>query len=387
LEQLDLPGFVAAANRFRDKIAALKQRHSLEQFDWYPYESLTAVSILERLLEKDFHLLAPLLASEPVLDVGCADGDLAFFLESLGATVDAIDYAEMNYNQLHGARRLAGLLHSSVSIHSVNLDWYFELPRARYGLVLFLGTLYHLKNPFYVLEFLARRGAYCILSTRVAQLTGRGGARIAAEPVAYLLDPRQTNDDSTNYWIFSEAGLLRLVERTGWSVVQQVHAGCLEDSNPVEAEADERMFLLLVSRQRYPDMQIRLLEGWHAPEESRCRWTAKQFSFEVLLPRIRTVKEFALVIAIPDEVIAAGEPVELTCEVNGAPAGSCRYSSAGSHTFRGRFPDPGARRAVIQFRVRHRFRPPGADRRDLGVVVSFADELAGARSGLPFRIS
>lgn len=381
--QLDLTTFLEAAGRFAAELAEWKQANPPDQFGWYPYDSMTVRSILERLLERDFHLLPPVLEAEPVLDIGCADGDLSFFLESLGADVDAIDYSEMNFNQLRGARKLREHFKSSVGIHSVNLDWYFELPRERYGLILFLGTLYHLKNPYYVLETLARRGGYCLLSTRVARTTARGGVPVKDVPMACLLDPREANDDSTNYWIFSEAGLLRLVERTGWSVVHKVNAGCLEDSNPIDGDADERMFLLLKSRIRYPEMHIRLLDGWHQKEEGGWRWTAKAFSFEVRLPKYRRSKEFALAFSLPE---GAGEAA-LSCEVDGEPNSESRFAEPGSHTFRGTFPDPDAKSVTVSFHVRHGLKPTDKDTRDLGVMINFADELAGGRSGLPFRVS
>lgn len=379
--EMHLEAFVASCRDFQLRLAALKATHPLEPLGWYPYDSLSSVAVLERLLEHDYPLLPPVMASEPVLDVGCGDGDLAFYLESLGAQVDAVDYAETNFNQLAGAFRLRELLGSRVNIYSLNLDWYFELPRLSYGLIVFLGALYHLKNPFYVLERLAQSGAYCLLSTRVAR-EAQGGLSLENLPVAYLLDPREANDDSTNYWIFSPAGLERLAERAGWSVVHSVSAGCPAKSNPVDAEADERMFLLLKSRVRYPDFHVRLLEGWHAPEDDGWRWTEKRFRFEVLLPARRRLKEFALPFAVPEGL----PPVEIECEVNGQPAGRLRCAKPGAYTFRGVFPDPRAGRAAVGFTVRHDYRPEG-DRRELGVRIPFADPRAGACSGLPLRIS
>lgn len=383
----DLPSFLRAAQRFAQKLTDVKRSHPLAEYGWYPYTSLSAVPFLGQLLEKDFNLLPPVVASEPALDIGCGDGDFAFFLESLGTTVDAIDYTEMNFNQMRGVYRLRDCLRSKVDVYSIDLDQYFELPRRRYGLALFLGTLYHLKNPFYVLDTLSQRAAYCILSTRVAQVTARDGVRVQGEPVAYLLDSREANDDSTNFWIFSEAGLRRLVERAGWSVRSQVNVGCLSDSNPVDSAADERIFLFLRSRVRYPDLHVRLLRGWHQLEEGNWRWTEKEFSFEVLLSRTAPPREFALAFVLPEMLFRPSAPVCVSCEVNGHPIGASNYSSPGSHTFRGNFRHVTTDRAAIRFRVEHDFRPPADDTRDLGVVISFADELAGAGSGLPFRVS
>ncbi len=203
--------------------------------------------------------------------------------------------------------------------------------------------------------------------------------------MAYLLDPREANDDPTNYWIFSAAGLERLAERAGWSVVARQSVGCAEGSNPVDAEADERMFLLLKSRVRYPDLGVRLLDGWHEIEEDGWRWTGREFSFELLLPRERKVKEFALALAVPEAVVAAGG-VRVSCEMDGKPAGQVEYRQAGRQTFRGALAGD-ARKVVVRFRVEHAYRPAGDDSRELGVRVSFADEQAGGRSGLPLRLS
>ena len=37
-----------------------------------------------------------MIGGEPVLDVGCGDGSVSFFLESLGAKVHPVDHAPAN---------------------------------------------------------------------------------------------------------------------------------------------------------------------------------------------------------------------------------------------------------------------------------------------------
>ena len=148
-------------------------------------------------------------------------------------------------NQMRGIRALAEVLHSGVEILDVDLDGRFDFTR-RYGLALFLGTLYHLKNPFYCLEMLAKHARYCILSTRVTRLSADRTVRLDNLPVAYLLDSADCNSDATNYWIFSPLGLQLLVKRTDWQVCGAVSSG-LSDSDPVGDHQDERFFLLLRS--------------------------------------------------------------------------------------------------------------------------------------------
>ena len=64
-------------------------------------------------------------------------------------------------------------------------------------------------------------------------------------------------------------------------------------SDPVRVDADERMYLLLKSRVRFPDLEVQPLRGWFEVEEDSGRWTAKQFSLEVTLPKETPLSEFA----------------------------------------------------------------------------------------------
>lgn len=218
-------------------------------FPWYPYSTLGNVAHLNAMLTGENRKLEQLAGGLPVADIGAADGDLAFVLEDLaGWQVDIVDTAATNMNGLRGARALRDHLGSRVQVHDVDLDRQFELPRERYGLVFFLGILYHLQNPYYALRELAARTTHCLLSTKVARFAGPSETAIAELPVAYLVAPRETNNDPTNYWILSPAGLVRLVERAGWEILDRANVGATDDSDPSTPERDERMFLLLRRR-------------------------------------------------------------------------------------------------------------------------------------------
>lgn len=236
------------AGQWRKRLADLKAGHPPEGFTWYGYDIMSNVWHLDHLLGSANRDLLARVAPGAVADIGAADGDLGFFMESLGFEVDIIDWPATNWNGLQGARRLAGLLDSRAGIHEVDLDSQFRLPRPRYGLVLLLGILYHLKNPYFVLETLARHSRYLLLSTRIARQTADGRLKLAEAPLAYLLAPDECNNDSTNYWIFSMPGLLRLADRTGWQVVERISVGDTRRSDPSSPDHDERAFLLLESR-------------------------------------------------------------------------------------------------------------------------------------------
>ena len=158
-----------------------------------------------------------------------------------------IDHGPTNQNGLRGARALRDRLRSHVRIEDVDLDSQFGLPREHYGLVFLLGILYHLQNPFFMLRELSQRAEHCLLSTKVARFAGESRTPLADLPVAYLVGPSETNNDATNYWMFSPAGLARIVERAGWSVLERASMGDVAGSDPSSPEHDERMLLLLRS--------------------------------------------------------------------------------------------------------------------------------------------
>jgi tRNA (mo5U34)-methyltransferase len=217
-------------------------------FPWYPYDILANVVHLDALLTGEHRDLDNLAAGAPVADIGAADGDLAFALESVaGWEMDIVDTAATNMNGLRGAQALAEQLGSRVRVHDIDLDRQFALPRERYGLILLLGILYHLQNPYYVLRELAAHSTHLLLSTKVARFAGPERTPIAELPLAYLLGPLEANNDPTNYWVFSPRGLERLAERAGWTILDRMNVGDTEGSDPATSEGDERMFLLLRS--------------------------------------------------------------------------------------------------------------------------------------------
>lgn len=237
------------AMAFREKLLRTKASLQPDAF-WYPYDSLGNFIHLDRLLTGEHRSAFSNFRGLSIADIGAADGDTAFFLASLGNDVDIIDNPPTNFNGLRGAAELKRHYGGSVTIHGIDLDEQFSLPREHYDVAFFLGILYHLKNPFYVLESLARRVDRCFLSTKVAKFAKPGGLRIEPVPVAYLLDADEANNDATNYWVFTDAGLRRLLHRTGWDVLDYMTAGNTTTSDPGSAAGDERAFCYLRSRAR-----------------------------------------------------------------------------------------------------------------------------------------
>ena len=229
----------------KQRLWEIKLAHRPQAF-WYPHSTLTNVGLVEQLSANAGLNLLQVCKGKfgKVADIGTADGDLAFFLENHGLSVDAIDQEETNFNSFKGARIIKEALNSSVTIRSVDLDSQFSLPSQKYDAVFLLGTLYHLKNPMFVLEKLAQMTRYCFVSTRVAKQT-TDGQLLSGYPVAYLLGREECNNDSTNYWIFSDEGLKRLIDRTGWSLASYLTIGDTMNSTPSDPDRDERAFCFL----------------------------------------------------------------------------------------------------------------------------------------------
>jgi tRNA (mo5U34)-methyltransferase len=222
----------------------LETEKKKSKISWYPYGILNNFSHLQEIFNK-FPLNE--LAGKKILDIGGADGDLAFFLSSLNFEMNIVEYPPTNFNFCEGINFLNSVLEDKVTFTPLNIDDKSSelISQERYDLSFFLGILYHLKNPIQVLENLSTISTYLIVSTRIAKFAN--GSSIENSSVGYLVGSMESNADPTNWWIFSKAGLMRLFERSGWEIVWSKQVGDLKESNPHDMSHDERYFALLRS--------------------------------------------------------------------------------------------------------------------------------------------
>jgi 2-polyprenyl-3-methyl-5-hydroxy-6-metoxy-1,4-benzoquinol methylase len=363
------------ANQFQERLAAVKSQTPLDpRVTWYPWRSLGQMEVLDKFLQGDSTAFMSMIAGDRVLDVGCADGDIAFFLETLGVRVDAIDHAPTNYNALLGVHALKQKLGSSVRIHAVDLDTRPHLPSSNYGFTVMLGVLYHLKNPFLVLEALARASRYIFLSTRIASLSPDRKTNFGALPIAYLVEEDELNDDNSNFWIFSEKALQRVVRRSGWDVLHYTTVGPAAASDPVTSAGDARAFILAKSRLAAPPSGFRLGRGWHHLEYDAWRWTERAFSMEVVSYAPLRPATLRFVFQLPEAVFANASALRLSVRINGTPLAPGIYSTPGEHEYIGAIPSLDAGTATVEFELDRAIGPTDIDRRELGLLV----DLSGA---------
>jgi len=361
------------AVRFKERIEALQSQIGESAFGWYPNDSLGGFETFDSILSGRFRSLLDDPGNRCVLDIGSGDGHLAFFLESLGFRVKAIDHPETNYNRMCGIRQLKEVLQSRIEIISQDVDSQFELPEGQCDIVFFLGILYHLKNPYYVLDLLSRHARFCFLSTRVTRLTP-GGLEIRDTPLAYLVDSDELNRDATNFWIFSEAGLKRLLRRTGWEICNYGTTGDTQSSDPRAAEHDERAFCLLRSRHLTdPGLTASLLDGWHGLEEGKWRWTERCFSAELTVPDLASgAALLELRFVYPECVKPREGPLSLRASVDAFALNQAQYSTPGEHVYRASVPAAclRSRTAIVTFELDSALAPDATDRRERGIIVS-----------------
>jgi tRNA (mo5U34)-methyltransferase len=175
------------------------------------------------------------LSGQRVLDIGARDGYFSFECERRGAAeVVAIDYLTPEETGFPIARQLVG---SEVELRQANV---YDLTPEEYGtfdLVLFLGVLYHLRDPMLALDKIAgvSRGR-AIVETQMIDdaLLGADGEfkrlvdldpELERIPLMQFYPGRALNNDPTNVWAPNEACLAAMLEESGFAVTSQLRLG------------------------------------------------------------------------------------------------------------------------------------------------------------------
>ncbi len=347
---MQFPTTVEAWNFYQD---LMRQKAGItpRSFEWYPYDSIGNVENIRALMGDKADTLLDVAGEGPVLDIGAADGDLSFLLESVGMSTNAIDNPMTNYNGMLGIRAMKEHRGSSMEIFEMDLDDRFEMPERQYPLAFCLGLIYHLKNPLYTLETLAKHVRYAVFSTRVVF----GGADLPA--LAYLLDGSEMNNDDSNHWIFSTAGFKKALKKSKWEVLEYM-------SLAVGDSGDQRDFCFVKSV--FGLGNIELLSGWHEYVPAGWRWTEKSFSFRF---QPRPAGMVRIYLFLPQQILSALGPVTVTAQLNGKDAGRMLMQRAGESVFR--IPlEAQSEPAVVTMQLDKATVPGEMDLRELGLIVS-----------------
>jgi hypothetical protein len=222
-----------------------------------------------------------------------------------------------------------------------------------------------------MLDLLSRQCRFCFLSTRVARYTP-DRIKIQNAPIAYLLGPDELNHDLTNFWIFSEAGLRRLLDRTGWEICAYLTTGDTKKSNPHTAKNDERAFCLARS-QRLVDRSLapRLLRGWHQLEGNSWRWTSRAFAVELPQPEQHSTATLEMDFVYPDQLKERIGKLRISARIEDTAFRELEYSSTGPHYYRIRVPEglPDRSTVLAEFELNGAIPPDSGDIRERGIIV------------------
>jgi tRNA (mo5U34)-methyltransferase len=156
-----------------------------------------------------------------VLDVGAWDGFFSFEAESRGAArVLATDYFSwkgLGWGSKEGFDFARAVLHSHVEDLQIDVPDISPATTGQFDIVLFLGVLYHLKEPFSALERMAAvTKKLLIVETAVDLLNVR-------RPAMAFYRATELGGDPTNWWAPNLACLTEMLRACGFREVRCVY--------------------------------------------------------------------------------------------------------------------------------------------------------------------
>jgi tRNA (mo5U34)-methyltransferase len=161
------------------------------------------------------------------LDIGARDGFFSFELERRGAEVLAMDFMPPDMTGFSVASRLLGSEVRYVTDNVYNLD---PATHGEFDVVLFLGLLYHLRNPLQALDVIWQvcRGELFVETQlldncfRAADGSMRRLDEVDPEltkvPMMQFYPRDSLNRDFTNWWAPNAVGLESMLDAAGFDV-------------------------------------------------------------------------------------------------------------------------------------------------------------------------
>src|SRR5438067_13283218 len=122
---MDIAELRQRAVDFGRQLDEVKARTEPPSWGWYPFKILPAfIDYFDQLLTGENRRLIEAPADMRVADIGAADGDLSFFLETVGYEVDLYEGGASWFSEkrMLPPRRLKEALGSNVTLHEIDLD-------------------------------------------------------------------------------------------------------------------------------------------------------------------------------------------------------------------------------------------------------------------------
>jgi tRNA (mo5U34)-methyltransferase len=150
-----------------------------------------------------------------ILDIGCRDGFFAFAMEKRRGEVVGIDYADP---EITGFSICSKVLGSTVEYRTENVYDLSPERHGRFDLVLFLGVLYHLRNPLQALDAIRGICAEGAMLFVESQLSTDRWVRRKKLPLWQFYSRSTLSGDASNKWAPNIAGLQQVVEESQFEV-------------------------------------------------------------------------------------------------------------------------------------------------------------------------
>jgi tRNA (mo5U34)-methyltransferase len=160
------------------------------------------------------------LAGKTVLDVGAWDGFFSFEAERRGASrvlaTDSFSWGGGGWGTKDGFQLARRVLGSKVEDREIDVLDLTPDTVGVFDVVLFLGVLYHMKNPMLALERAFAVTRELLIMSTLVDLTWR------RRPAAAFYPGDEANADPTNWWGPNPAAVAAMLRTVGFSRVEIV---------------------------------------------------------------------------------------------------------------------------------------------------------------------
>lgn len=160
------------------------------------------------------------VAGKSVLDIGAWDGYFSFEAERRGAArvlaTDHFCWSGPGWGTKDGFDLIHRALESRVETLDVDVMGLSPASLGDFDIVLFLGVLYHVKDPYACLEAAARMCKNHLIIETVTALP------LETIPAMRLYRPGELGDDPTNFWAPNISALEVMLDTFGFSKVEAI---------------------------------------------------------------------------------------------------------------------------------------------------------------------